>query len=76
LFSLVSLAGYFLWPIWARAHSRSKEERDRLARRFNREMLRLPLYGTLDRAKHPETLQTIAQPLGADAPTDTQRAKR
>lgn len=72
VFSLVSLAGYFLWPIWARAHSRNDDERDRLAQRFNREMLRLSLYGTLDPAKHPETLQTISRPLGkggeGDAP--------
>lgn len=78
VFSLVSLAGYFLWPIWARAHSRNDEERDRLARRFNREMLRLSLYGTLDPAKHPETLQTIAQPIAAvdSAETNARRAKR
>lgn len=78
VFSLVSLAGYFLWPIWARADSRSDEERDRLARRFNREMLRLSLYGTLDPAKHPETLQTIALPLGGedDAQSPSRTARR
>lgn len=77
VFSLISLAGYFLWPIWARAHSRNDEERDRLAQRFNREMLRLSLYGTLDPAQHPETLQTIARPLGEgdDAGPPARRAK-
>lgn len=78
VFSLISLAGYFLWPIWVRAHSRNDDERDRLAKRFTREMLRLSLYGTLDPAQHPETLQTIAKPPGgkSDLAEPSQRTAR
>ena len=52
--SIISLAGNFLWPIWARAHSQSEEERLALAGRFTREMLRLSLRGSLDEAHNAD----------------------
>jgi AcrR family transcriptional regulator len=52
--SVLTLAGAFLWPIWARAHSRSAKERQQMAKRFAREMLRLSLHGTMRPEKYPE----------------------
>ena len=47
VFSIITLAGHFLWPVWARAHSHGEAERAALAHRFAREMFRLSLHGTL-----------------------------
>jgi AcrR family transcriptional regulator len=47
VFSILTLAGHFLWPIWARAHSHDEADREALAHRFAREMLRLSLHGTI-----------------------------
>jgi AcrR family transcriptional regulator len=44
---VLTLAGAFLWPVWARAHARSAKERQELARRYSNEVLRLSLHGTL-----------------------------
>ena len=54
VFSIITLAGHFLWPIWARSHSHDDAERAALAHRFAREMLRLSLHGTLKPEKVPE----------------------
>jgi AcrR family transcriptional regulator len=58
VFSVMILAGNFLWPVWARAHSQTDEERAALAQRFVRETLRLSLYGTLNEDALP---QIVAQ---------------
>jgi AcrR family transcriptional regulator len=52
--SVLTLAGMFLWPVWARAHTRNAKERQQMARRFSREVLRLSLHGTLRPEKFPE----------------------
>jgi AcrR family transcriptional regulator len=52
--SVMILAGSFLWPVWARAHSRTAKERQQMAKRFSREMLRLSLHGTLHPEKYPD----------------------
>ena len=44
---VLTLAGAFLWPVWARAHARSAKERQELAQRYSRELLRFCLHGTL-----------------------------
>lgn len=58
--SIISLAGNFLWPIWARSHSQSEEERQALASRFTREMLRLSLHGTLVEAQSATVVARLA----------------
>jgi AcrR family transcriptional regulator len=58
--SVITLAGAFLWPIWARSHAQSEGERSVLARRFAQETLRLSMYGTLQSARFPQ----IAERLG------------
>jgi AcrR family transcriptional regulator len=52
--SILMLAGAFLWPVWARAHSRSAKERQVMAQRLSREILRMSLHGTLQAEKYPE----------------------
>jgi len=57
--SVLTLAANFLWPVWARAHSRGKAERTRLAHRFAHEMLRFSMYGSL----RPDKLAEVAERL-------------
>ena len=45
--SVLFLAGSFIWPVWARAHARTAKEREKMLKRFTREVLRLSLHGTL-----------------------------
>jgi len=52
--SVLFLAGTFIWPVWARAHARSAKERQEMAERFTREVLRLTLHGTLRPEKYPD----------------------
>jgi AcrR family transcriptional regulator len=69
--SVINLAGAFLWPIWARSHAKSDEDRKGLAHRFAQETLRLSMYGSLRSERFPE----IAERLGKDiAPARTIRA--
>jgi AcrR family transcriptional regulator len=52
--SVLFIAGSFMWPVWARAQARSAKERQEMARRFTREVIRLTLHGTLRAEKYPE----------------------
>jgi len=52
--SVLFLAGSFIWPVWARAHARTAKERQQMAERFTREVIRLNLHGTLRPEKYPE----------------------
>ena len=63
VFSIITLAGNFLWPVWARSHSHGEPERANLAHRFAREMLRLSLHGTLQ----PDKVPGVAQRLKTDS---------
>lgn len=56
VFSILTLAGHFLWPVWARAHSADEAECNALADRFAREMLRLSLHGTVRLDRVPATI--------------------
>lgn len=62
VFSIITLAGNFLWPVWARSHSQSDAERKALSHRFAREMFRLSMFGTL----RAEKLPVLADRLAAD----------
>lgn len=59
--SVLMLAGYFLWPVWVRAHSKNKKERKKMAQRMSREILRLTLYGVLQPNKHPEVVALLKE---------------
>ena len=54
VWSVIVLAGNFLWPMWARAHSHGNADRGAPAHRFAREMLRLSMHGTVRIEKYPE----------------------
>ena len=59
--SIINLAGSFLWPVWARAHSQSDDERKSLAHRFAQETLRLSMYGSLNAAKFPDIAARLTE---------------
>jgi AcrR family transcriptional regulator len=66
--TVLSIAGAFLWPVWVRSRARNAKEREQLAGRFSREMLRLSLHGTLQPEKYRDLNQRVAD---ADStPTD------
>jgi AcrR family transcriptional regulator len=52
--SVLFIAGSFIWPVWARSHARTAKQRQEMAERFNREVLRLTLHGTLRPEKFRE----------------------
>jgi len=66
--SVLLLAGAFLWPVWARAHARSAKERQQMAKRFTREVLRLCLHGTLRPEKYPDLEELVRQGNGQARP--------
>jgi AcrR family transcriptional regulator len=55
--SVLTLAGVFLWPVWARSHTRTATERQELAQRYSSEVLRLSLHGTL----RPEEFRALVE---------------
>jgi len=57
---VLTLAGAFLWPVWARSHARTARERQELAQRYSREVLRLSLHGTL----RPEEFRELDEKVG------------
>ena len=65
--SVLFLAGTFLWPVWARSHARTAKERERMAERFAREVLRLTLHGTLRPEKYPELVARLPGAAGRDS---------
>jgi AcrR family transcriptional regulator len=57
--SILTLAGTFLWPVWARAHAKSGKDRRQLARRLADECLRLSMYGTIRPEYFPEIVRRL-----------------
>lgn len=62
--SLIFLAGNFLWPVWAQSHSQNEGEREMLANRFTREILRLSLYGSVNQNMVPGVVEALNDPTG------------
>lgn len=52
--SVIILAGYFLWPEWVRAHASSDGDRQAMALRMSREVLRLFMFGVLKSENFPQ----------------------
>jgi len=50
--AVLMLTGYFLWPVWVRAHTRGKKARRQMAERFAGEVLRLSMHGVLRADSH------------------------
>ena len=59
--SVMTLAGYFLWPEWVRAKSRCEQDREVMAQRMRRELLRLFLHGVLRPEQFPQLEELLAQ---------------
>lgn len=66
VFSMLMLAGNFLWPVWTKTHEKTDAERRVLARRFAVESLRLSMHGTMRAACFPEIEALILDHGGAD----------
>lgn len=75
VFSVLTLAGNFLWPVWARSHSHEAEERKALAQRISREMLRLSMHGTLVAEKNPDVAKILADGDAESSPTSLKLIK-
>jgi len=58
--SVMILGGYFLWPVWVRASARTRRQREAMAERMRREVLRFSLYGTLRADKFPQLQKLLA----------------
>lgn len=63
--SVIILAGYFLWPEWVRAHANTDTEREAMAGRMRREVLRLFLHGVLKADEFPQLQELLAKELRA-----------
>jgi AcrR family transcriptional regulator len=59
--SVLMLSGTFLWPVWARSHAKTDEERKRLAHRYSREVLRLSLYGSMKPTSFPDVVAQLGE---------------
>ncbi len=59
--SVIMLAGYFLWPEWVRAHSKTDDERQAMAGRMRHEVLRLFMHGVLKPEKFPHLEELLSK---------------
>lgn len=59
--SVLMLAGYFLWPVWVDSHARSKKDREKMATRMRREVLRLCLHGVLKAKEFPHLQELLRE---------------
>lgn len=50
--AVLTLTGYFMWPVWVRAHARTKKARKEMARRYAGEVLRMSMHGVLRADSH------------------------
>jgi AcrR family transcriptional regulator len=57
--SVLTLAGMFLWPVWARSHARNSRQRQEMATRIWRELMRLCLHGSMRPEKYPELVAQV-----------------
>jgi hypothetical protein len=57
--SVIMLAGAFLWPVWARAHTHKKGDMRPLAHRFAQECLRISMYGNLRSEQYPQIARRL-----------------
>ncbi|MFT3931222.1 MAG: TetR/AcrR family transcriptional regulator [Spongiibacteraceae bacterium] len=57
--SVIILAGYFLWPEWVRAHATNADDRQAMASRMRREVLRLFMFGVLKSENFPQLKELL-----------------
>jgi AcrR family transcriptional regulator len=73
--SVIVLIGAFLWPIFARAHTRTAKERQEMARRYSKEALRFSMFGTMRPEKFPELAAQILSEQAKPATAARKKAK-
>ena len=66
--TVLTIAGAFLWPVLARSQTRNAKEREQMAHRFSREVLRLSLHGTLRPEKFRDLESRVVSEDGEAAP--------
>jgi AcrR family transcriptional regulator len=66
--TVLTIAGAFLWPVMARSQARTAKEREQMAKRFSREVLRLSLHGTLRPEKFRDLETFVAGEHGGAGP--------
>jgi AcrR family transcriptional regulator len=76
--SVLIMAGSFIWPVWARAHTRTASERQQMSARFSQEILRLCLHGTLRPEKYTELDERLSKRprATAEAPASTSKPRK
>jgi AcrR family transcriptional regulator len=62
VWTVIVLAGAFLWPTWARHYPDAQIDGGPLAQRFSRELLRLSLYGSMRAEAFPKIAELLAEP--------------
>ena len=68
VYAFIALAASLLWPVWVGAHNKSPEEKEKLQQRFNDEMMRLVLFGSLD----PERYAYLREKFGKAEPVTSE----
>lgn len=54
VYAFITLVTSLLWPIWAGAHSKGRKSRTQMRQRFEKEMMRMVMFGTLVPERHTE----------------------
>ena len=75
VFSIITLSGAFLWPVWARAHAKCDEDVRALARRFANECLRLSMHGSMRSEHYPEIDERLKEAREATAESKAVRSR-
>lgn len=59
--TMLVLSSGVLWPVWTRAHKKTKAERRKLSERYTRTMLRLAMWGSLKADSFPEVADFLKE---------------
>lgn len=63
--AVLMLTGYFMWPVWVRAHARGRKARRQMAGRFAGEVMRLSMDGVLRADSHTILRAYLKRNLGS-----------
>jgi AcrR family transcriptional regulator len=74
--TVLMMVGTFLWPVWARAHTRSAKECQLMAKRFSSEIVRLSLYGNMRPERYPQLAAVVGKKPAKTAATKKVAVKK
>lgn len=74
--TVLIMIGTFLWPVWARAHTRTAKGRQLMAERYSNEVTRMSLYGNMRPEKYPDLAAKMPKQAPKKAPKKVVAAKR